>query len=189
MDVSDKSSNSKMTLDMDIESNKKWTHSNTSTSMSGQKVEVETWMNNETGDCYSLVAGVNGWQKTKADNITDYTDLSSKVTSDVCKELEFSNITDNYYEVTAIIPAESAANLLGSNNNAMSSSVDLSKITYKALYRFDKETQQLQYVKINIIIDPDVQRKEGIEINQYYIEFNYDEISLEEKELTPPSFN
>ena len=151
MDVSDSKSSANVTLDMDVVANTEWTHANTVTKMSGQSVEVETWMNNKTGQCYSLVTGVEGWQTSQAQQITDYTNLGSNLDSAKCDKLEFSDITDDYYEVSAIIPAEAALEMLNANGGT-TGTLDMSNVTYNAVYRFDKETQQLLYVKINVIL-------------------------------------
>lgn len=166
-------------IDMTIEADNNWAY--TITNFDG--MEVVTWIDSNNNKAYTQVNG--GWVKTDIQT-QDYTKMGNGLTSDKCQKLELKT-TDDYYEVTCIIPAEVAKQIMGSNGNTQYSDVDLSGITYNAAYRFDKETKELLYCKININVSNEVQREEGMEINQYYIECKYLEYDTG-KTLTPPSF-
>ena len=166
-------------IDMTIEADNNWAY--TVTNFDG--MNVVTWIDSNNNRAYTQVNG--GWVKTDAQT-QDYTKMGNGLTSDKCERLELKT-TDDYYEVTCTIPAEVAKQIMGSNGNTQYSDVDLSGITYYATYRFDKETKELLYCKININVSDEVQREEGMEINQYYIECKYLEYDTG-KTLTPPSF-
>ena len=166
-------------IDMTIEADNNWAY--TVTNFDG--MEVVTWIDSNNNKAYTQMNG--GWVNT-AVQTQDYTRMGNGLTSDKCEKLKL-NVKDDYYEVTCIIPAEVAKQVLGANGNTQYSDTDLSGITYYATYRFDKETKDLLYCKININVSSELQRKEGMEINQYYVECNYLEYNTG-KELNPPSF-
>ncbi len=166
-------------IDMTIEADNNWAY--TVTNFDG--MNVVTWIDSNNNMAYTEAQGQ--WVSTSV-KTQDYTKTNNGLTSDKCDKLELKT-TDDYYEVTCTIPAEVAQQIMGSNGNTQYSDVDLSKITYDTTYRFDKETKDLLYCKINIIISSEVQREQGIEINKYYVECNYLEHDTG-KTLTPPSF-
>ena len=130
-------------IDMTIEADNNWAY--TVTSFDG--MNVITWIDSNNNMAYTDAGGK--WVATPAQT-QDYTKTNNGLTSDKCDRLELKT-TNDYYEVTCTIPAEVAKQIMGSNGNTQYSDTDLSGITYDTTYRFDKETKDLLYCKINII--------------------------------------
>ena len=166
-------------IDMTIEADNNWAY--TVTNFDG--MNVVTWIDSNNNMAYTQMGGQ--WVATPV-KTQDYTKMGNGLTSDKCERLELKT-TDDYYEVTCTIPAEVAKQIMGSNGNTQYSDTDLSGVTYDATYRFDKETKNLMYCKINILISSATQREQGMEINQYYVVCNYLDYDTG-KTLTPPSF-
>lgn len=179
MNIVLKSSQGNMDITMNIQADNDWAY--TEMNMQGQKVKA--WMDSNNDKVYTNVNG--DWTET-ATKTQDYTKMYTGLNSKMCKDLQLTE-TDSTYDVCCNIPAEVAKQLTG-DTGLDYSNVDLSDITYKATYRFDKNTKELKSCRIDILVSEDMQKRENITIDDYYIDCEYTEYNTG-KTLTPPSFN